>query len=76
MSKTLGEKKMSESLGEAFPKAIDHCKFLQNAYKEIGPPGIFAYTIITDLIRKAEIANRNQDVVAMAQLYPELQGCR
>ncbi len=67
---------VSRSLGEVFPEEIERCKELQVAYKEIGPAGQFGLAAITDLIKQAEKANKDQDVVAMLRLYPELQQCQ
>ncbi len=67
---------MNESLGEAFPKEIERCKELREAYKEIGPAGQFGLMFINAIIEEAEEAQAAGDVVAMIRIYPEMQECQ
>ena len=66
---------MSErkSLGEDFPRQIERCKELAQAYRDIGSAGRFGLALIEDAIRRAE-AVASDDIVAMVRLYAEMRG--
>lgn len=66
----------SLSLAEAYPKEQERCRELLSAYKEIGPVGAFGHAMISDVLRRAEIAAAEQDVVAMIRLYEEMKECQ
>ena len=62
---------MTESLGEAFPKAIERAKTILGYYEEIGPPGAFGAATIRATIAKAEKAWRSGDLAEIVRLYQE-----
>jgi hypothetical protein len=62
-----------ETLGDAFPKEIARNRELLKQYQEIGPSGIFGYTMILRDVEAAEKAWAEQDTVAMVRLYPILK---
>jgi len=62
------------SLGEELPKEQARCRELLGQYREIGPPGLFAATMIEQALRRADQAAIAGDVVAMISSYKELQG--
>lgn len=64
---------MTESLGEAYPKEQARCRTVLGYYKEVGPPGAFGAAMIEDVLRRADKAAIEGDVVAMIGLYKEMQ---
>ncbi len=64
---------MSESLGTEFPKEQARVRECLAAYKEVGRPGAFASAMIEDLLKRADEAAIEGDVVKMLLLYKEMQ---
>jgi len=62
-----------ESLGEALPREQARVREVQSHYKEIGPAGMFGYTMIEQSLQKADRAVMSGDVVEMMAAYKELQ---
>ena len=63
------------SLAEAYPKEQERMRELLEQYKEIGDPGIFAHTMLSDLLKRADKAAAEQDLVAMVQTFEEMKEC-
>jgi len=66
---------MSESLAEAFPKEQARCRELLQAYRDIGPAGMFGAAHIEAVLRAADRAAASGDVIAMLQAYEAMQAC-
>ena len=64
----------TESLGEAFPKAIERSQELMQGYIEVGPPGAIALEMIKIDIREAIEAMASGDLVRMIRAYKTLEG--
>lgn len=64
---------MSESLGEAFPKAQARLRAALQHGREIGPAGTFYCAVIEDLLARADRALREQDLVKMINVFKEMQ---
>ena len=64
----------SETLAEALPKEIARCEHLVEIYKELGPVGIFARTMIQIDIDAAKRATVEMDAVGMLRAYEKLRG--
>jgi len=62
-----------ESLGTALPKEQARVREVLGHYKEIGPAGMFAATMIEQSLQKADQAVISGDVVAMMVAYQDLQ---
>ena len=63
-----------ETLGDKFPQEQVRLRELLVLYAEIGPSGTFARTMIEDVLRRADKAAVEQDVIAMIALYQEMRG--
>lgn len=63
------------TLGDAFPVEIARVRALADLYHSIGLAGAFAAAWIDALIVRAEKAQAEGDVVAMVQLYSQLEAC-
>ena len=61
------------TLGDAFPREIERAHEKIRAYESIGPAGAFALAFIRPLVKQAERAQAEQDVVAMVRLLPQLR---
>jgi len=61
------------SLGEALPELIVEVKEILREYESI-PEGAFGAVLIKESLRKAEEANRLQDVELMMIAYQDLEG--
>jgi hypothetical protein len=62
-----------ETLGDAFPKEQARVRTILGYYKEIGPTGTFGALMIEHLLQRADEAAVKQDVVAMIQVFKEMQ---
>lgn len=61
------------NLGVEYPKMQAHCREVLAQYREIGPTGIFGAMMIENLLRRADAAVVEGDVVAMLRIYQEMQ---
>ena len=61
------------SLGEQFPVEQARCRELLGQYREIGPAGMFGAAIIEDVLQRADQAAISGDVIAMIQVFGEMQ---
>lgn len=69
------ENKEPQSLGEALPKEMARVRDeVMPAYIAIGPPGIFALTMMRADLDLAAKALAEGDVVAMIRVYESLKG--
>ena len=64
------------SLGEAYPQEQARVRELLGIYKGLGPVGTFGAVMIEDVLKRADKAAIEGDVVAMIRLYKEMQGCQ
>ena len=64
---------VSQSLGEAYREEQARVRTILGYYKEIGPAGAFGAMMIEDVLRRADKAAIEGDVVAMVGLYKEMQ---
>jgi len=64
------------TLGDAYPQEQERCRELLAAYKEIGPAGAFGHAMISDVLRRADRAAMEQDLVAMIRIYQEMKECQ
>lgn len=64
---------MGETLGEAFPKQQARLRQCLINGKEIGPAGAYYCLVIEDLLKRADQAAIQQDLVAMINIYREMQ---
>ncbi len=64
---------MSQSLGEAYPEEQARVRTILGYYKEIGPAGAFGAAMIEVVLRRADKAAIEGDVLAMIGLYKEMQ---
>ena len=62
-----------KTLGEELPKELARVRELLSAYKEIGTAGRFGALMIEGLLRKADKAMADGDVVNMIRVYEELK---
>jgi hypothetical protein len=66
-----------ETLGEAYPKEQARIREeLIPAYIEIGPVGRFGLVMLEDLLRRADKAVIEGDLVKMVKIYEEMKGCQ
>ena len=66
---------MSETLGDALPKEMARVRDeVMPAYMEIGPPGLFALTMMRQELDRAARAMAEGDVIAMMTAYEALKG--
>ena len=65
---------MTESLGEALPREIERVQEIMPYYVEIGPPGLFALTMMRASVRRATEAMAAGDLPAMIAAYEDLKG--
>jgi hypothetical protein len=61
------------SLGEAFPLEQARCRELLEQYRSIGPNGLFGAMGIEDVLRRADRAAIEGNVVEMIRLYEEMR---
>lgn len=61
------------SLGEQFPVEQARLRTLLGYGREIGAAGAFYCAVIEDVLRRADRAAVEQDVVAMIRIYQEMQ---
>lgn len=61
------------SLGEEFPKEQARCRQLLGWYREIGPNGAFGAACIEDMLRRADRAVMDGDIVTMIQVFQEMR---
>lgn len=64
---------MAESLGETLPKEMARVRELMGQYREIGPAGRFALTLMEMTMQAADKAMIEGDTVAMIRVYQELK---
>ncbi len=64
---------MSTTLGDEYPKEQARCRELLGLYKEIGPAGQFGALMIEDMLRRADEAVVQGDVIAMLRVFQEMQ---
>ena len=64
------------SLGEAYPQEQARVRELLGIYKGLGPVGTFGAVMIEDVLKRADKAAIEGDVVAMSRLSKEMQGCQ
>lgn len=69
----MGEKR---SVGEDFPHEMSRVWKLRDAYREIGPTGLFGLSQIEATLERATIAQSSGDVVAILKSYEELKKCQ
>ena len=62
------------SLGEEFPREQARVREVLGYYKEIGPAGSFGAMMIEDVLRRADKAAIEGDVIAMIRIYQEMKG--
>ena len=63
------------NLVEGLSREIARCTELLQAYKEIGPAGAFAHTMISQEIERAQKAMGSGDIVEMMAALKALEGC-
>jgi hypothetical protein len=61
------------TLGEAYPIQQARVREILRYYKEIGPPGLFGAAMIEDLLKRADRAVIEQDVVKMISIFEEMK---
>ena len=61
------------TLADEYPKEQERCRELLEAYIEIGPPGQFGASMLRQLLKRAEIAAAEQDLLAMIQCFQEMK---
>lgn len=64
---------MSSSLGEAFPREQARLRGLLEYTGGMGPELNFYRAVIEDVLRRADKAAMEQDVVAMIRIFKEMQ---
>lgn len=52
---------------------LKRCWELLQMYGEVGPPGVFASTMLKETIKKAEASLEGGDVIEMMRCYQELK---
>lgn len=62
------------TLGEAYPLEQERCRELLAIYQSIGPVGAFVVAMLQDVLRRADRAAIEGDLVAMIAIYQEMQG--
>lgn len=70
----MSEPTRTKSLGELFPEEQARCRIVLGHYKEIGAPGAFGAAAIEDMLKRADRAATEQDIVAMLGIYEEMKG--
>lgn len=63
-----------KTLGEELPKETARVRALIQRYREIGPAGAFAITMMERALRRADKAMIEGDLVEMISVYQELKG--
>lgn len=63
----------TETLGTALPKEIERVQELMALYREIGPAGAFALTMMQNDIRLASRAMIEGDLLVMIRVYKSLK---
>lgn len=66
---------MSDSLATAFPKEQARCRELLQAYRDLGPVGVFGALHIEQTLKRADEAAASGDVVEMLRVYEEMLTC-
>lgn len=61
------------SLGDEFPKEQARLREVLGNYKEIGPAGLFAVSMIEQTLRRADEAAISGDLVAMIKVFQEMK---
>lgn len=61
------------TLAEDYPKQQERCRELLEGYTEIGPAGAFGHAMISDVLRRADKAAAEQDLVAMIRCFQEMK---
>ena len=61
------------TLGDEYPKQQARLRNIMRALAEIGPSGHFLIAIIEDIMRRADKAVIDQDVVGMVAVFKEMQ---
>jgi len=64
------------NLLEGITAEIKRCKELEQAYEDVGQPGLFALTMLCKDIAEAEAARDSGDVMRMIPALKELQECQ
>lgn len=64
---------MTTTLGDDFPVQQARIRKLRDYGKEIGPAGAFYVAVCDDLLRRADKAAIEGDIVAMVSLYQEMR---
>lgn len=67
---------MTTTLADAYPQEQARLRELLDAYREIGPAGAFGHAAISDVLRRADEAAAQQDVVAMLRVFQEMKECQ
>lgn len=62
------------TLGDDYPREQARVREVLGYYKAIGPAGAFGAAMIEDVLRRADKAAVEGDVVAMIHLYQEMKG--
>jgi hypothetical protein len=62
------------TLGDALPKEMARVRELLPMYREIGPAGFFALTMMNNDLDRAAKAMAAGDVVEMIRVYQSLKG--
>lgn len=65
---------MSESLGEKYPEELQRCKEILALYKEFNQP--FGVAVLKKVIKEAEQAWQEKDLIKMLQCYKQMEGCK
>lgn len=64
------------SLAEEYPKQQARCRELLKGYYEIGSVGAFGAAVIEHILREADRAIANQDVVAMLRSFENMKSVK
>ncbi len=65
-----------ETLGDAYPKEQARLRELIAEYTAIGPAGTFGRMIIEDVLKRADKAAIEGDLVAMVRVFKEMKECQ
>lgn len=66
---------MTMSLAEAYTIEQERCQELLDVYKSI-PSGGFGAMIISNILKRAEIAAANQNTIEMIRVFQEMKDCQ
>jgi hypothetical protein len=64
----------TKNLAEGLAEQIKRNQDLLEMYKEIGPAGVFGYTLIKQDVNEALDAQASGDVIRILQAYKKLEG--